>query len=664
MAPRTEVAVDLVTKLKDKGFKDLQKNAKGSEKAIAALGKKLGTVFGAAALTKFAKDSVKAFIADEKAAKSLTRAIGNLGLAFEDARVKKFISDLEKTSGVTDDTLRPAFQKLIQTTGSVTKSQELLKLALDLSADGSVDLVTAASDLSRAYVGSTKGLKKYSLGLTDAELKGKSFAEIQKLLNERFSGQNAARLETYQGKLDLLNVSFENFKETIGRDLITALERVSGDQGVGGTTSAIDKLGKEIGDAIVGTGELIRIIKELDVSKFKSIIDDINLLSFTNPYGLLNDVIRGLGNEVKTAPKPFSVGMSVTGATDFYDKIERARKKAEEEAARRAAKIEADRIKREKQAQAEKKRTAEIERLKSAIQFRFDIDAINLQAALRRNISASDRERVLQLSALKISDYQNDEEAIKTLQAATQGRYDDAMNLEKMYQLLTVAGFANSKAAIDALAASKPQIKFTDNLDEVINKLKALIEGKYSISIGATITVPPIPAPGNSATGIGPGSTFNPGGVRKGDESSGGAVVPPPVVVKPPGVLLPGEIGGEPFGVQPKPFVPDTGNFRYFDEMASSYLRLVNDLTSVPANFDPARFRMSENTGSSYLALLNDATSVPSNFDPARFRMGENGVTVNVTVQGSLLSQQDLVAAVTDAVYQTQRTGNPITLAV
>lgn len=635
MAPRTEVAVDLVTKLKDKGFKDLQKNAKGSEKAIAALGKKLGTVFGAAALAKFAKDSVKAFIADEKAAKSLTRAIGNLGLAFEDARVKKFISDLEKTSGVTDDTLRPAFQKLIQTTGSVTKSQELLKLALDLSADGSVDLVTAASDLSRAYVGSTKGLKKYSLGLTDAELKGKSFAEIQKLLNERFSGQNAARLETYQGKLDLLNVSFENFKETIGRDLITALERVSGDQGVGGTTSAIDKLGKEIGDAIVGTGELIRIIKELDVSKFKNIIDDINLLSFTNPYGLLNDVIRGLGDEVKTAPKPFSVGMSVTGATDFYDKIERARKKAEEEAARRAAKIEADRIKREKQAQAEKKRTAEIERLKSAIQFRFDIDAINLQAALRRNISASDRERVLQLSALKISDYQNDEEAIKTLQAATQGRYDDAMNREKMLQLLTTAGFANTKAAIDALEALKPDIKFTDNLDDVIAKLKALIEGKYSISIGATITVPPIPSPGTTISGIGPGSTFNPGGARKGDEASGGPFVSPPPIIKPPTVNLPGEIGGEPASVFPKPFIPDTGNFRYFDEMASSYLRFVNDVTSVP-----------------------------SNFDPARVRMGDAGVTVNVNVQGSLLAQQDLVAAVTDAVYETQRTGNPILIAI
>ena len=649
MAPRTEVAVDLVTKLKDKGFKDLQKNAKGSEKAIAALGKKLGTVFGAAALAKFAKDSVKAFIADEKAAKSLTRAIGNLGLAFEDARVKKFISDLEKTSGVTDDTLRPAFQKLIQTTGSVTKSQELLKLALDLSADGSVDLVTAASDLSRAYVGSTKGLKKYSLGLTDAELKGKSFAEIQKLLNERFSGQNAARLETYQGKLDLLNVSYENFKETIGRDLITALERVSGDQGVGGTTTAIDKLGKEIGDAIVGTGELIRIIKELDVSKFKSIIDDINLLSFTNPYGLLNDVIRGLGNEVKTAPKPFSVGMSVTGATDFYDKIERARKKAEEEAARRAAKIEADRIKREKQAQAEKKRTAEIERLKSAIQFRFDIDAINLQAALRRNISASDRERVLQLSALKISDYQNDEEAIKTLQAATQGRYDDAMNLEKMLQLLTTAGFANSKAAIDALAAMKPDIKFTDNLDSVISRLKALIEGKYSVNIGVNtgglgtttgIGGTTITSKGTTPTITGPNPAITNIGKRVGDtldaidEAFFGSIKSP----------APTSLGPNPAISNIAKRVGDT-----LDTIDTALLNPVVTPAAVAAN--PAISNLSKRVGDTVDFGIGAQAASPT-------------VIVNVTVEGSLLSQQDLVSAVTDAVYETQRTGNPILIAV
>lgn len=42
---------------------------------------------------------------------------------------------------------------------------------------------------------------------------------------------------------------------------------------------------------------------------------------------------------------------------------------------------------------------------------------------------------------------------------------------------------------------------------------------------------------------------------------------------------------------------------------------------------------------------------------------GNNGSTVvNVNVSGSLISQNDLVAAVTDAVYATQRTGNSLTI--
>jgi hypothetical protein len=249
------------------------------------------------------------------------------------------------------------------------------------------------------------------------------------------------------------------------------------------------------------------------------------------------------------------------------------------------------------------------------------------------------------------------------LKAATEGRYTEAMALEQMYALLKAAGFAQDKAAIAALTALDPKIKFTDNLDDIIAKLKAIIEGKYSISIGATITVPPIPAPATSATAIGVPSTFDPARVRKGDESDDGPLVsPPPVIVRPPTVKLPGEIGGEPFGVQPRPFIPDTANFRFFDENDSSYLRLINDRTSVPSNFDPANLRFFDENNSSSLRLLNDQTSVPSNFDPARFRMRENGVTVNVNVSGSVISQNDLVAAVTDAVYQSQRTGNPLLL--
>jgi hypothetical protein len=135
----TEVGVDLVTRLKDKGFKDLQKQSKASDKVLGALSSKLAAVFSVGAIIKFSKESVKAFTQDDKAAKTLTRTLGNLGLAFDDMRVKTFLGDLEKTSGVLDDKLRPAFQTLITTTGSVTKSQDLLTLALDVSAGSSVD---------------------------------------------------------------------------------------------------------------------------------------------------------------------------------------------------------------------------------------------------------------------------------------------------------------------------------------------------------------------------------------------------------------------------------------------------------------------------------------------------------------------------------------------
>ena len=644
----TEVGVDLVTRLKDKGFKDLQKQSKASDKVLGALSSKLAAVFSVGAIIKFGKESVKAFTQDDKAAKTLTRTLGNLGLAFDDMRVKTFLGDLEKTSGVLDDKLRPAFQTLITTTGSVTKSQDLLTLALDVSAGSSVDLVTVAQDLSRAYTGNTRGLKKYSLGLSDAQLKTKNFEQIQGLLNRQFSGQNQVRLDSYEGKVAQLGVAFANLQETVGKSLVNALETASGNQGVGGLVTEMENLGRQIANIIDGLDLLIGKIRELPVvgENLPGFFDVGNVPVIGTYLKLLDAYMEAQ----KIKPKPFQTGMSVTGSTDFYNKLERDRAAAEKAAAARLKKLQQEALRKEKLAQAEKKRTAEIERLRSAIQFRFDIDAINLQAALRRNLSTSDRERALQLSALKIADFQTDEEAIKTLQAATQGRYDDAMNLEKVLQLLKTAGFASDKASIDALAALKPEIKFTDNLDAIIAKLKAIIEGKYTINIGATITMPAIP-------GINGGvpRTFDPGGFRKKDEDTSKDLEVLPPVIRPPYIDLPGEQGGEPFK---KPFVPDLGSFRFFEETGTSIRNLFDD-TSVPSNFDVSSFRKFEETG-----VSADARSMatPSFFNPASFRARDEGVTINVNVQGSVVAQNDLVAAVTDAVYATQRTGNNILL--
>ena len=106
-----------------------EKQIGGFEKGIKGLGKAIGAAFSVTAILAFGKASVKAFAEDEKAAVRLTRTVNNLGLGFENTRITKFISDLEKTANVSDDVLRPAFSALLTTTGSVEKSQKMLALA-------------------------------------------------------------------------------------------------------------------------------------------------------------------------------------------------------------------------------------------------------------------------------------------------------------------------------------------------------------------------------------------------------------------------------------------------------------------------------------------------------------------------------------------------------
>ena len=155
--------------------------------------------------------------------------------------------------------------------------------------------------------------------------------------------------------------------------------------------------------------------------------------------------------------------------------------------------------------------------------------------------------------------------------------------------------------------------------------------------------------------------TFDPGGFRKKDEDTSQdiPVIPSnPPIVKPPFIDLPGEIGGEPAIGLKDIFAPDTASFRYFEETGSSRLRNLFEAGAVPSNFDVAAARYFENTG-----FTSRGMATPSFFDPASFRARDEGITVNVNVQGSVVAQNDLVAAVTDAVYATQRSGNSLLIA-
>jgi hypothetical protein len=638
---RKEVAVDFITRLKDKGFKDLDKNTKKSVKSLQRFGKALGVALTTTALVTFVKKSTQQFAELEKSTRRLESELNTLGIAFATSLATDFTRSLALATGTSQDKLIPSLQKLVATTYTLTDAQKLLGLAVEISGRKGLELEQVTNALSRAFVGDYNALVRLRIGFEKADVEGKTFAELLARLQGEFGTRQA---DTFADKLEKIKVGFEEAQVALGKGFIQGLE----DSGVSVEEfqSKMIALGTTIGEALGNA-----------VGAFEGFQNKLDELAKNPVIKLLLtglDWLVGLDPVMGTsADKMAKENAARKKQAEAYEKelSDRAKllKLSEAEALlakRRAADLKRLQAK-EKAAAADKKRSADLERLRNSIQFKFDIDAINLQAALRRQLSQTDRDRVLQLSALKISDYQTDEEAIKTLKAATEGRYDDAMNLEKVLQLLKTAGFASDKASIDALAALKPEIKFTDNLEDIKKALKALIEGKYTINIGATITMPVIPG----ITGGVP-RTFDPGGFRKKDEDTGKDLPFLPPVIRPPYIDLPGEQGGEPFK---KPFVPDLGSFRFFDENESSSLRNLFDDTSVPSNFDVSSSRYFEETGRSARGM-----ATPSFFDPAGFRAKDEGITVNVNIEGSLLSQNDLVAAVTDAVYQTQRTGNDL----
>jgi hypothetical protein len=391
----SNIRIDIASEFKDKGFKQAEAATGGLQNNLKQLGKTLVGVLSVREVYQFGKAAVKAFQEDQQAATRLTQTLGNLGLAFEDSRVTAFIADLEKTSGVLDDSLRPAMQSLLTTTGSVTKSQELLNLALEISRGSGVDVATVANDLSKAYVGQTRSLAKYNTGLSQAELKTKSFGELQNYLNKQFAGQNAAYLDTFAGKVDMLNVAYANMQETVGKGLVDAFQILSGDQGIGGGISAMDSFGDAVADTTRGVATLVAAFK--DLSNYGSTALDLlrNIDPF-NPLGSAFGYVRGLG---KPKPAPFRTPMSISGSLDSQAKAEAARKKAEADAAKRAKELLALTKKQVKAQEALNKKKKE-EGILGQIAQRFDVERIEIAAALKGQINETERLRLELMQAI------------------------------------------------------------------------------------------------------------------------------------------------------------------------------------------------------------------------------------------------------------------------
>lgn len=207
---------------------DVEESAGKLEK----FGKVAGAAFAAAAAAagayaiKIGVDGVKAALADEQSQVKLASALENATGATKAqiAATEDSIDKMARATGVADDQLRPALSRLALSTGNVSKAQELLSLALDISTQTGKPLEGVANALGKAYDGNTAALGKLGVGLSSAELKAMSFTDVQQKLTDLFGGAAEKNAATFQGRMDRLKVAFDEGVEAIGYRLLPIIE--------------------------------------------------------------------------------------------------------------------------------------------------------------------------------------------------------------------------------------------------------------------------------------------------------------------------------------------------------------------------------------------------------------------------------------------------------
>jgi len=299
---------------------DLRKLDSESRKTTGGLqsfGSKLSSFVGPALLTTaaaagtmalaFAVEGIKSAAAEEQQLARLKSALDNVNQGFKLPEIAKSIDTMQLATGVLDSDLRPAFQTLVTATKDATKAQELLSLAVDISVAKQKDLGSVATALAKASNGQASALTRLGVPLSDGAKKAGNFSIAVDELGRAFGGAAAASVDTFAGKVKLIQIAIDEAKESFGKGF---LEGISA--GLGGLTDLknglvdlqpdFEDLGKSVGEL---TGQLVSMITQIkDAYNSLGIFKD-----FLNPITNTANQFRSIGLAIEAVTGQLSLGL-------------------------------------------------------------------------------------------------------------------------------------------------------------------------------------------------------------------------------------------------------------------------------------------------------------------------------------------------------------------
>lgn len=300
-----------------KGFASTMSNMLGP----AAIGAGIAI---AGLATKMAVDGVQSALADEEAMRKLALTMENVGLAHDTQRVEDYISVLERSTGVADDELRPAYDRLVRSVKDTEEAERMLSLALDISANSSNSLESVTNALGKAYDGNTAGLSRLGAGIDASILRSGNMQAITESLSNTFRGQAAESADTLSGRMKVLNQAVDNLGEAFGKGLLTGVKSATnGTQDMVKAMQDLEDEAENVGQAtaIVGAsalkaggffvdayGDVLGFIKGLQGASNGA----VRTASFLNPLGL---VAALLGDQFNDAAEGADASAEAIGYT-------------------------------------------------------------------------------------------------------------------------------------------------------------------------------------------------------------------------------------------------------------------------------------------------------------------------------------------------------------
>jgi hypothetical protein len=387
-----DVKIDIAAEFTGKkAFKQAETSTEKLTKNVKQLAASIGLAYSGTRVLAFAKASVKAAAADQKAQQQLAIALKNVGLERDAANAEAFIQRLQNEFGIVDDLLRPAYQSLAIATRDTAESQRLLNLALDVSAATGKDLGSVTSALSRAYLGNNTALTRLGVGISKADLKTKSFYDVTTQLADTFKGSATAAAATFQGSMDKLAVASANVQEIIGTGIIDALKGLGEDNSVQDLADNMQDAALYTADVIRGIGVLTEKLKALPgVGSF-----NVGMIPILGSY---LQILRGLGKGASTGGG-FPQGPPAD-LTRQFPKTQTAQTKV----AKETLKINKESLKLAK------------------ARATFDLQKIQIEAALKGKISAEDEIRLKLMKAIldeNLTDVEKYQKALEVAQTKT-----------------------------------------------------------------------------------------------------------------------------------------------------------------------------------------------------------------------------------------------------